>query len=57
MLPRVTRPGEIKLLDSRARRIFELEVSATDFCALALTNREKWRPGEEWRQGPYIQQG
>ena len=57
VLPRVTRPGEVKLLEGRARRIFELEVAATDFCALALTNVEKRRPGEEWRRGPYIQQG
>lgn len=53
-LPKITRPGEVKMLDERAQHLFALEAAATDLLSLACTHEEDRRPGREWRCMPYV---
>ena len=54
LLPVVTKPASVQKMDSSAKRLFSLEVAATDFYALAYENREERTGGNEWRQSPIV---
>ena len=52
-VPVLTRPAQVRRLGPEARRLFELEVRATDLYTLAYP-RLSAAGGTEWREGPVI---
>ena len=52
-MPVLTRPAQVRRLGPEARRLFELEVRATDLYTLAYP-RLSAAGGTEWREGPVI---
>ena len=56
-IPVLTRPSQIRRMDSAARRHFELEVRATDLYTLAYPRLAAAYGGAEWREGPVILDG
>lgn len=53
-LPILTKPAHAKFLSASARRLFELEVRASDLYALAQPDHAAVAPGAEWRTNPVI---
>lgn len=53
-LPVITKPAEAKMLDGRARALFEKESAATDFYVLAYPGYENRTSGQEWTTSPRI---
>lgn len=56
-LPLVTKPAEIRELDGRAQRIFEMESAATDLYCLGFQTVQERRAGRDWRLSPVIMKG
>lgn len=56
-LPVVTKPGQIRELDGRARHVFALESAAADLYCLAFAAPEDRRGGALWRISPFVQAG
>ena len=52
-VPVLTKPAQVRRLGPEARRLFELEVRATDLYTLAYP-RLSAAGGTEWREGPVI---
>ncbi|MDY3281570.1 tRNA(Met) cytidine acetate ligase [Dysosmobacter sp.] len=53
-VPVLTRPADARTLSPEARRLFDLEVRATDLYTLAYPDLSAALPGAEWREGPVI---
>lgn len=53
-VPVLTKPADVRLLSEAARRLFALEVRATDLYTLAYPDLHAALPGAEWREGPVI---
>ena len=53
-LPIITKPAEGKKLSGRAKDLFKIEVSATDFYSLALSSEKERRGGKEWVTSPVV---
>lgn len=53
-IPVITKPAEAKKLRADAKRLFELEASATDMYVLAYPDASKRTGGQEWTVGPEI---
>ena len=53
-VPVLTKPAQARRLGREARRLFELEVRATDLYTLAYPRLEAAEGGTEWREGPVI---
>ena len=53
-VPVLTRPTDVRLLSEEARRLFALEVRATDLYTLAYPDLPAAVPGAEWRESPVI---
>ena len=53
-VPVLTKPAQVRRLGPEARRLFELEVRATDLYTLAYPRLEAAEGGAEWREGPAI---
>ena len=53
-VPVLTKPADVRLLSEDARRLFALEVRATDLYTLAYPDLHAALPGAEWREGPVI---
>ena len=56
-VPVLTRPSQVRRMDSGARRLFELEARATDLYTLAYPDLTAAHGGAEWREGPVILEG
>lgn len=56
-LPLITKPADIRELDGRAQRIFELENAATDLYCLGFQAVQERRAGRDWRISPSIIKG
>ena len=50
----IVKPASGKTLSGDAKRIFELEASATDVYVLAYPNPDERRGGQEFTTGPVI---
>ena len=53
-VPVLTKPAQVRRLGPEARRLFELEVRATDLYTLVYPRLEAAEGGAEWREGPAI---
>lgn len=53
-VPVLTRPADVKNLDDRARRTFDLEAAATDLFTLGFSAEDERRGGRDWRSSPMI---
>ena len=53
-VPVLTKPAQVRRLGPEARRLFELEVRATDLYTLAYPRLDAAAGGAEWREGPVI---
>lgn len=53
-IPLLIKPADVRSLSGAARRLFALEVRATDLYALAYPDLAAARGGSEWREGPVI---
>ncbi|HPE16480.1 MAG TPA: nucleotidyltransferase family protein [Oscillospiraceae bacterium] len=53
-LPILTKPAHARFLSLPARKLFELEVRASDLYALAQPDHAAVAPGAEWRVNPVI---
>ena len=53
-VPVLTKPAQVRRLGPEARRLFELEVRATDLYTLAYPRLSAACGGTEWREGPVI---
>ena len=53
-VPVLTKPAQVRRLGPEARRLFELEVRATDLYTLAYPRLDAADGGAEWREGPVI---
>ena len=54
-VPVITKPAEIRALDSRTQHIFELESSATDLYVLGFTAEPEKAGDRDWRISPCIE--
>ena len=53
-VPVLTKPADVRVLSEEARRLFALEVRATDLYTLAYPDLHAALPVAEWREGPVI---
>ena len=53
-VPVLTKPADVRQLSEQARRLFALEVKATDLYALAYPELDAAAGGSEWRIGPVM---
>ena len=53
-LPVLTKPADVRRLDTAARRLFAQEARATDLYTLAYPNLAAAAGGIEWKEGPVI---
>ncbi|SFP70532.1 Predicted nucleotidyltransferase [Oscillibacter sp. PC13] len=54
VLPVLTKPADVRRLDTAARRLFAQEARATDLYTLAYPNLAAAAGGTEWKEGPVI---
>lgn len=52
--PVLVKPADVRKLNANARKLFELEVRATDLYMLAYPDLTAAKGGEEWRIGPVM---
>jgi hypothetical protein len=53
-LPVIIKPASVQKLGKSAQRLFNLEVTTTDFYVLAYDKQEERVGGSEWRQSPIV---
>lgn len=53
-MPIITKPAKIKKLAENARRMFALDVKATDLYVLAYPENSNWAAGREWKESPRL---
>lgn len=54
LLPVLTKPADVRLLDTRAQHTFALECAATDLFVLGFPTAAERYCGRDWRTSPFI---